>query len=687
MNRRTLLRRTLAGAAGVTAANAAATDASPIAFPEAASMSLNGEWLFRIGSTNGGRPSAWQPVDVPHAWNIAPETAEYMGPAWYRRAFALPKSWSAGVIHIEFEAVFHSAIVWVNGKEVGRHLGKGYTAFTLDITAAARPGEVNTLSVRVDNAFNDAMLPRGTSSDWTHDGGIYRPVTLHFTPAAYIELVHVDALPGIPRNSAAISVTMRIQNKSANVFRCAAVFDVIDDETGLSVHHQSFPGSVEIPALSAKTLVFPPASLNGPKLWHFDHPHLYRLAAALPGVHKFESSFGIRRIEVKNGAFHLNGERMTLMGVERMAGSNPAYGMAEPSAWIEHDHADMKNLNCVFTRVHWPQDRRVLDYCDRHGILIQVEVPAWGPATFKGMDAVSSAEILRNGLDQLREMIERDRNHPCIVSWGLCNEIGGQNPPAYEFAKRMCEEAKRLDPRRLRSYASNSLQKTPERDVSALMDFIEWNEYYGSWYKGSPEDLKRNIEAIHAAFPDKMLVISEYGLCACTPDRPEDDARRIDILRSHTAAFRDYGYIGGAIFFCYNDYRTHVGDKGAGVMKQRVHGVVDLYGDRKPSYEALRAESSPVADLTFTLAPGAGTAIISTRKVLPAYPLRGYTLRAIVYAAGGIPVEQVTVELPPLDVATATPVPVRLTTANPKRIKLDVLRPTGFSVVTREIIV
>ena len=87
-------------------------------------------------------------------------------------------------------------------------------------------------------------------------------------------------------------------------------------------------------------------------------------------------TFGVRKLEVKGSAFYLNGEQVRLMGVERMAGSNPEFGMAEPSRWITHDHDDLKHLNCVFTRVHWPQDTRVLDYCDRHGILMQSEIPA-----------------------------------------------------------------------------------------------------------------------------------------------------------------------------------------------------------------------------------------------------------------------------------------------------------------------
>ena len=79
-------------------------------------------------------------------------------------------------------------------------------------------------------------------------------------------------------------------------------------------------------------------------------------------LHRVSRTFGVRKFEVQGGGFQLNGERVRLMGVERMAGSNPDYGMAEPAEWIEHDHADMKNLNCVFTRVHWQQDRRAVSY-------------------------------------------------------------------------------------------------------------------------------------------------------------------------------------------------------------------------------------------------------------------------------------------------------------------------------------
>src|SRR5262249_943705 len=207
---------------------------------------------------------------------------------------------------------------------------------------------------------------------------------------------------------------------------------------------------------------------------------------------------------------HLHGALVRLMGPDPGEGSNQLLGMEDPSQWICHDHDNMKELNCFFSRVHWPKEKRVLDYCDRHGILMQSEIPAWGWSTFEGMTTEPDADILENGLQQLREMINRDRNHPSVVIWGLCNEIAGQNPPAYEFAKRMLEEAKRLDPGRLCSYASNSLGTTPRKDVAGLMDIIETNEYYGTWAPGTAADAARHFDELHAAFPGKPIVVSEY---------------------------------------------------------------------------------------------------------------------------------------------------------------------------------
>jgi beta-glucuronidase len=660
-------RKFLAGAAA-TALPAVAAPPAEQACPTG-NISLDGSWRFRLDAD-----SAWKEVEVPHTWQTAAETAEYYGVAWYERAFAARKEWSSGVVRVEFEAVFHSATVWVNDKPAGQHLGKGYTAFALDVTPHLRFGARNTIRVRVDNAFNDAMLPRGKSSDWTHDGGIYRPVHLRITPKVFIERVEIDAEPDLASGAAHVRTRVLVHNGGAAAAHGSLSLGVL--EAGASAaNYRARPGETV-------TVAPPPLAIEHAQLWHFDHLHLYQLEAQLSSGHQLTETFGIRKIEARNGGFYLNGERVRLMGVERMAGSNPEFGMAEPSAWIEHDHADMKELNCVYTRVHWQQDRRVLDWCDRHGIFIQTEVPTWGGGTFRGMENEPSQTIMENGLEQLREMIARDRNHPSVFSWGVCNEIGGQRPAPAAFARRMYAEAKRLDPQRLVTYASNSLEKTPEKDVAGEMDYVMWNEYYETWYKGTPADMAGNLEAIHQAFPDKAIVISEYGYCACTPDRPERDGRRIEILTEHDRVFHDHEYVAGLIFFCYNDYRTHVGDKGAGVMKHRVHGVVDLYGNRKPSYDVLRRESSPVEALVVTGTPSAFQATVRARGSVPGYTLGGYKVRAVAYGTADVPIERFEAGLPSLARGQPVTVLVAFQEPAPIRVQFDILRPTGFSACT-----
>jgi beta-galactosidase len=655
-------------------------------------VSLCGEWWFRTDPGNVGQEqrwyrtddsiSAWRRVRVPHTWQVDPTFVDHRGVAWYRRSFDAPGEWQNSAIRVEFEAVFHTAKIWVNGELAGEHVRKGYTAFVLDITHLLRWGSPNTIAVRVDGAFNDHMIPRGHSSDWAHDGGIYRPVQLLITPRTFVERVDIEAFPDLASGDGRLAVTAYIRNTSPKSWTGSASFLVIDEETGLTVLTSSDAPSLTLKSGATQTSKFE-ARLPKAKLWHFDHPNLYRLISSIGSgqeTHQLTATFGVRKLEAKGSGFFLNGDRVRLMGVERMAGSNPEFGMAEPSEWIAHDHDDLKNLNCVFTRVHWPQDKRVLDYCDQHGILMQSEIPAWGYDTFAGMGAEPDADILQNALEQLREMIARDRNHPSVVVWGLCNEIGGQNPPAYQFAKHMLDEAKRLDPSRLCSYASNSLEKTPERDAAGLMDFIETNEYFGSWAPGSPAEVAKHLDNLHAAFPGKPVVISEYGYCACTEDRPEGDERRIEILRSHDAAIRSKDFVAGAIFFCYNDYRTHVGYSGVGALKQNVHGVVDLCGAQKASYDVLRRESSPVESLTIENHLNTFKLRLRTRHDVPAYTLRGYKLQGTFYGEGDIPVERHEVEL--REMASGTEITIDLTFSQsgvPLRVKFDVLRPTGFS--------
>jgi len=140
-------RRFFATGAAIPLVAGSASDAEPApaaaGYSEDDSLSLNGLWRFRFdpdgrGESDGwAHPDApaggWREVRVPHTWQVEPENTEYRGLAWYRRTFDAPQAWSERAVRVEFEAVFHTATVWVNGAEAGRHIGKVYTAFTFDI--------------------------------------------------------------------------------------------------------------------------------------------------------------------------------------------------------------------------------------------------------------------------------------------------------------------------------------------------------------------------------------------------------------------------------------------------------------------------------------------------------------------------------------------------------------------------
>jgi beta-glucuronidase len=158
-------------------------------------------------------------------------------------------------------------------------------------------------------------------------------------------------------------------------------------------------------------------------------------------------------------------------------------------------------------------------------------------------------------------------------------------------------------------------------------------------------------------------------------------------VNRHTEVFREFPEVAGAIYFDYNDYRTQIGDKGAGAFRQRVHGVVDVYAGRKPSFEALRRQASPIKELTLTVTGREFTLQIETRNLLPGYILRGYGLRWLFYGYDDLPMEgqlQPLAQLVPGQSVSAHATPV---IPGVRRVAVDILRPTGYSVATAEIAV
>ncbi|MEA1996786.1 MAG: beta galactosidase jelly roll domain-containing protein, partial [Gemmatimonadota bacterium] len=336
LSRRGFVRK--AGTAGVAASlgslstvGCSSAAPEPCAAASGCNVCLSGTWRFRLDPKGEGESKGWHlariPADgwtevrVPHTWQVSPDLSGYMGVAWYCKDFEAPASWAVNAVRLEFEAVYHSATVWLNGKPVGEHLRKGYTAFMLDISSAVCPGEKNTLMVKVDNSFDMKMLPRGSSFDWAVDGGITRPVNLLITCETFIERVDIDTRPDIENARAGLDIKVALQNGAGAAVKASVNYRVIEEDTGCTVLEQREAAEVNLEPGEARKVTLSAATLNNPRLWHFDHPYLYRLEVEIEcrgkPLHKFSTIFGVRKIEVREGGFYLNGERVWLMGVER----------------------------------------------------------------------------------------------------------------------------------------------------------------------------------------------------------------------------------------------------------------------------------------------------------------------------------------------------------------------------------
>ncbi|MGA9349402.1 MAG: glycoside hydrolase family 2 TIM barrel-domain containing protein [Anaerolineae bacterium] len=688
------------------------------------SLSLSGEWRFavdpgEVGENKGWAApdfddSGWAVVTVPHTWGVMEEHADYDGIAWYRRTFALPAKAQDAHLRLHFGAVFYLARVWLNGQYLGAHEG-GYTPFEFDVSGIAKPGAENVIAVQVDNKRALDRIPASPSKDWTYDwwnyGGIVRDVSLEMTSRAFIARQMVVATPNLvgvdEADTATIMATVTVSNMSTEPLEGTLTADVFDDGTGLSVLESILTEPVRVsPGESADVQLT--ATVSKPRLWHFDHPHLYCWSASLLGadgtlLHGGEVTFGIRLVELKEARFYLNGEPMRLVGLTRHADS-PWYGLAETVTMMAADYDDLKMLNVVFSRpVHYPQHQFILDYCDRNGIMLIPEVPAW-QLTAEQMARKQMRELEKQ---QLREMIIANFNHPSVWAWSVGNEYQSNTRAGNEFTREMVAFVKSLDPTRPVGFASHRLASDPESDATALTDFVMMNQYLGTWH-GPKDILDQALDDIHAAWPDKVVIISEFGFEprwnrwgpptseldpakyyfipeGIPSDSEEADEQRQMVIAEQMEIFRGKPFVAAVIFWSYQDYRTP-----SGFMT----GVVDAERNRRGSWYLLRDEYTPVLIESVTFSPAHGnsrsaTVTLRTRGPvetdMPAYTLREYKLHwAVTSPEGETVFSEGEIALPTLEPGSEWSGQAEWAVPEAEYVlSVSVIRPTGFTVIER----
>jgi beta-glucuronidase len=565
---------------------------------------LGGEWLYQadrgdVGIANGwwrdtAVTAGWTPVTVPNAYNAGDlSVAGMTGYAgWYRKDFLLPRL--RGDVHwiLRFENVYYRATVWLNGREIGAHVG-GYLPFELDLNGL-RTG-TNRLIVRVDNTRTLADLPpaTGASGGWWNYGGLLQEVYLRAVRGVDISRVIVRPLLPCPSCSATVQEQVSLRNVSgvAQTVRLRGTF------AGARV---PFAGPVTI-APGATVPVSASLRIAHPHLWAIGSPYLYRATLTLTGARDqrlggYVTYSGIRSIAVRNGLLYLNGRRLNLRGFD-LHEQDIVLGAALDTAHYQAIVGWVRELGADVIRAHYPLDPQLLESADRDGILVWDEIPVYQVQT----QFLTDPSWLAAAHQMLTENIEEDQNHPAVMLWGVANELPTPAPPQEaSYLGGAAAIAHGLDPTRPVGMAISDWPGVACTTAYDPLDVIGYNDYFGWFDAGAGATADRDqlgpfLDSLRGCYPDKAIMITEFGFEANRAGPVEERgtyAFQIDSDIYHLAVFASKRWLSGALYFALQWFAVRPGFGTGGnplpdpPFQQK--GPIGLYGEQEPAFGTLQ---------------------------------------------------------------------------------------------------
>lgn len=552
-------------------------------------------------------------IFIPGNWDTKNQYSQYEGEAILYKEFTVPANLKNRYNFIQFDAVYETAKVFINGNYLGTHKG-GYTPFEYEISDLISHDSTNYLLVIADNTYK-----RGAWWNW---GGISRPVKIKSFSFTRINHIHITPLINFKDSTVNINIEYKIENLSSQKEKIGIKFDFsTNDIPKQNIEVDILPSSTYQGTIQIK-------NLKGLKLWNIDSPNIYNAITCIYKgktiIDSHEDKFGIRNIKIENNRLFINNNPIRGFGMNRVH-DHRAYGNTEPIDLIKKDIDDIASTGAIICRMmHAPMSPELLDYCDEKGILIISEIPIWGkfdPNAFANNPTSKQ---------WLKEMIERDYNHPSIIGWSVGNEIGADyhwskmrmTREQYRYIASMMEYIKKqLDNTRLLTYASFTAfreEANPETDPAGLGDFISINCY---------GNMLQNCIDVHKKWNNKPIFITEFGKGQIGEDIANSNIH--NNVFTYLDKIQALPYVIGASIWTYNDYRSRY--DGSPVSGNRSWGIVDVWRNKKDAFYKIKDVFSPIKSINTKIEKDNLYIEIEprTKESIPSYAINGCNLSVI----------------------------------------------------------
>ncbi|KXG46724.1 Glycoside hydrolase, family 2, immunoglobulin-like beta-sandwich [Penicillium griseofulvum] len=572
-------------------------------------VNLDGLWKFTLASGANDTAQPWMapfPRDalecpVPASYNdifVDRNIHDHVGWVYYQRDVLVPKGWSNDRYFVRAESATHHGRIYINDRLLAEHVG-GYTPFEADITEFVTAGDRFRLTIGVNNELTHETIPPGKivvgeatgrrTQTYQHDfynyAGLARSIWLYSVPHQHIQditvVTDVDGETGLINYKVKVADTGTLKVK----------ISVVDEDGVVVANSSGAEGTLKIKSV---------------KLWQPGAAYLYQLEASIVDSHgkvvdTYSLATGVRTVKVIGSKFLINDKPFYFTGFGKHE-DTAVRGKGHDQAYMVHDFQLMNWIGAnSFRTSHYPYAEEVMEFADRHGIVVIDETPAVGlNIALLGLSAGEAVKTfapdsINNNTQEahkqaIRELINRDKNHASVVMWSIANEPASNEDGARAYFEPLVKLTRELDSTRPITFANVGLATYQTDQISDLFDVSCLNRYFG-WYSetgdlGEAEAaLEKELRGWEKKF-NRPIIMTEYGADTIsglhsTLGLPWSEEFQTQMLDMYHRVFDRVESMAGEHVWNFADFQTTIGIQRVDGNKKGV-----FTRDRKPKMAA-----------------------------------------------------------------------------------------------------